>query len=1435
MDFIGVTRTIDQAVYMLLNALAIVLWRIDSAIIGMSLYSYATQDWLTGNGGGVWYIMDWLLDTSGLFGLNTWTLFASLALMLWGLARIARPFIPSSPVHPGKLLVFFVLTYVVISQGSSLMQDIESWRLDAGSAVYQSIASSADANVDVPSVPSTSDPLTPPSDLDGQSPIRGWEAVATSYFLAANAEDIHQPYPPEAFLVAYCLYNPDLPIEDQTIENAQGCSPRNAWDEWDVIDLSILQDVLGINIDEAETAIEEFLGVLLGDIDLELTAPVPAIQHHPENRELGIRQAQAGVARLALGVVVTLFPIIEANISLMLALAASFIYLTLPIILLFGFFLATESMTLRLLMQFVYVIIRTLIINGIVALFMLLLMNTALSGSLTAYLGLIGVGLVGGFFLARIAAATMKETLGQSLGALGAIWMGTSTGLLGNAAAQPARATMGLAKMGAAAALLGVGGAMSAFDLAETSYEGVRAGAKDLRQGAPGTMNYLDRQTARLPASLARLTGAAMGSEESGVQGAQPTDMMTSLATTLAAPLAIGALATTASSKNQVEQTEVNGHTAGRPDISNRMGRRWQATATPSLATLPLTSANTSTLARQQRQDDIDRWVEQMYRARQTQRGQKQANERGRDLFGEELAWKAGRALSRHSPSDVNTALGAARQVANEYDRSELIQNGRLTGQALTAVRDKLDEETGQAFGGQKGTWDLAALSAVALQQQATVTPDEFRQALANAGSGWGKDSPGHQVPRRLGLDPVAAGAYYTALNRFTRLSEEAGLTSGQRERLLAEAQQSQISAETRAEIEGSLQKQRQQGRGLGLMTETMIASALAMPATLSGPEQVWTTPEKAQPQPEQVSSRARNEPGKSSAQKTRIRPGQEIDPLKPDQAVETQKEKRVMPHLVKGQVDRQLHSAGQPRQLGQALKSSLQDQSPNQKASAAPAQTQLAEPKEIQSLGQVMGGQADQQSRSKDSQVTPPSLTGQHLTNLGRQTEPGGGQAGDVAEDTPPIAGGYTTSPINPHVESEPQPPAQPHLGQALKSSLETPEPGRAETAPDPSDSQPVNRLAPANNPAVETSETTVLDQAANATLGNLDQPEMTAEKTPVIPNHPPGLDMVTEPPLSQPIDSGQTQGSGDPEPSPQSLVTPAHHRATPGQSPPIGRPIDAPVGRAEPTMGSLVETAAPPGAYQTAAPPIVPEVVGASPDTSQVNFGQELRASLQELLQAETNPDPSAAAHVASIGPSPTVDIEITPPASLPATEWSSDVAPRTNPPAPQSAYTPTAPLPGVQPVTTMTNSPAPSERSGIPATPSFTAQPAPSNMPAAVPPSTGQPIQHPERHPKSAAHYSRSPIQAEVPVPGQIARPGPAVQPGFAQHPVAGLSSKTTRSVKPEPMAKLPLKSAAENVSTPPMTDTKPAENADRKKPGKPNQRQPVQPNRREGDKS
>ncbi|MCP4994924.1 MAG: hypothetical protein GY934_14240, partial [Gammaproteobacteria bacterium] len=363
-----------------------------------------------------WWILDWLIVNPGLFGINTWTLFAGLALMLWGLSRIARPFFNTSPVHPGKLLLFFILSYIVIDQGSTLMQDIEQWRMEAGNAIYTEITSTGDTSgITVPTIPSTSDPLGTAADLDGISPIRGWEAVATSYFLVSSIDELHQSYPPQNFRIAYCLYNPEIPISGQNVTNAEGCSPRVAWDEWETVDVQMLEELLGFDIDSLTDPIEEFFdwfGITLeiGDnIDT-----IPLLQHHPENRELAIRQSAAGISRLTLGIIVALFPMIEANISLMLALAASFVYLSLPIVILFGFFLPTEAMVNKLLMQFVNVILRTLVIHGIVAVFMLILMDSALSGTLMSYLGLVGVGLVGGWWMMRLATATMKESMNQS-------------------------------------------------------------------------------------------------------------------------------------------------------------------------------------------------------------------------------------------------------------------------------------------------------------------------------------------------------------------------------------------------------------------------------------------------------------------------------------------------------------------------------------------------------------------------------------------------------------------------------------------------------------------------------------------------------------------------------------------------------------------------------------------------------------------------------------------------------------------------------------------------------------------------------------------------------------------------------------------------------------------------------------------------------------
>jgi hypothetical protein len=1430
MDFIGVTRSIDQAIYTLLNSLAIILWRIDSAIIGMSLYSYATQDWLTGNGGGVWYIMDWLLNTSGLFGINTWTLFAGMALMLWGLSRIARPFIPSSPVHPGKLLVFFVLSYVVISQGSALMQDIESWRLDAGSAVYESVASGSSPSISVPSVPSTSDPLAPPADLDGQSPIRGWEAVASSYFLAANSDDLHQPYPPEAFRVAYCLYNPDQPIENQATENAQGCSPRNAWDEWDIGDLSILEDILGLDVGQAEDALEEFLEVLLGDIDLNLTSPVPMTVHHPENRELGIRQAQAGVARLALGIIVALFPMVEANISLMLALAASFIYLTLPIVLLFGFFLATEPMVNRLLMQFINVIIRTLIISGIVALFMLLLMNTALSGSLTAYLGLVGVGLIGGFFLARIAAATMKETLSQSMGALGAVWMGSSTGLLGNAAAQPARAAMGVAKMGATAALMGAGGAMSFMDLAETGYEGFRSGAKDLRQGAPGTMKYVDKQAGRMPTSLARLAQAGLGSEgtdeRSATGDARQTGPLTTLATAMAAPLAVGALAASSRSGSaNIDQTEPHNHqqhsSSGQPGANGHQSKRWAAAASlSSLAAARTMTARNGHQANQQRQTGVNRWLDQVYQAQQTQRGQKQASEKGRDLLGEDLAWKAERALGRHTKAETKTVLDTAQQVATENDRDELVQNGRLTGQAITSVRDKLDPDTARAFSGQKGAWDIAALTAVALQQQSAVEPEEFRQAMAKAEAGWGQDSPGHNVPRTLGLDPVAAGAHYTAMNRFVRLSQEAGLTETQRERLLEEAQAGQVSDETRAEIEASLQQQQKQGHGSGVTTADVIAGAMAMPVALSGPEQVWTTPDKSQAQPGQPA-------------------GQVTNTVKTQSAATPREKKRSSRQVAAGQVSGQPMQSGQTGNLGQALKTSLKGQ-PSNKIVTKPDQT--AGQSGIGQPGQPQGKspatsrkQVQSQAKGQLKPSTKPASQGEPKT----QTPVGQGATADGTGISSHRAAQSATG------SDATQPPAagQTTLGKDLKASLQDQKPGQSVDTP--KGQQPANRKNKAERQQTTRTSQTEKTSPTPTTPANT----VSAGRSEISAGHTTSSPMTgaaIEPPATDQTNIGQTLKSSLGEPAPTQVeastsqpgrissshqptsTAPAHSSATPL---PTSQPISTPVGRAEPSSNHSVSP--PTGTAKgqgnipgnLATPPVAPETAAGSQPFNQVNFGQELRSTLSEQppVQAEASISQPVSIAPGDQSPSSGVDMGAAQP---PANQAVNVATGRSEPLDSQAAAT----VPNVPPHQSVVAPTSNQPTSSIPSPSATVPQPASQSTPPtpspATTPSVRSPINQPVDNIKPTGDQSISTDQTRsmvsshttssstTPSPGQ---PSEKQSTGKTRPPAnRQMPAPVTRKDMPDPARQeASISSAKTKSDRPEAANTKPKRKAGDKK--------------------
>ena len=817
MDLLGVTRTIDHAVYMLLNAIAIILWRIASALIGISMLGYNTQDWLTGAGGGVWTVADRLTGPNGILGLDIWQVFLILAVMLFGISRVARPFLRTQPVDLGRLFLFAVMSYVVISQGSQLMQDVEAWRSEAGSYMYSNLSNGGAVDLDIPGNPPANEPLYPPAELDGQNPIRGWEAVATSYFLVQDAGELHAGVPPADFRLAYCLYDPNQPIDTQDAENAEGCSPQKAWDEWDLVSTQPITEVWGIP---------------LPDISLDL----PVIQEHPENRQLAIRQAQAGVARLALGPVVALFPLIEANISLMLALSASFLYLSLPIALIFGFFLKTETMVNQLLLQLITVMIRTLILNGLVALFLMLLISVTINGSLMSYLGLVGVGLAGGFILTRFATATMKDSFSQAMGAVGGVFLGATAATLGQSATAPAQTALGLAKLGATAGVMGAAG-MSVIDLAETGLHATRSGVRDLNQAAPTTMKIVQRSAGRLPAPLARMAqqGLSPTEKESDPYAVQP-----------AVPVLGKPQSLPESSFNRQHRL---GRSAGLTSDSTKSdpARPFETGSSSrsensehGIFPEPLVSPLDPTSVQQYRQ--VEQWLAQVYHSQAQGRDQQPVLESGRDFLGEDLAQQATQTLQRRSQPETEAIITAAREVAAETPRERLIQaNGQLTPEAIGRVQEKLAPPQAQAFSDRQGRQDLATLSAVVWQEQRQVEPQAFRQALAQANDGQGERAPGRTVPRTLGLDPVASQAHFAGINRFVRLSDQAGLSETQRRQLLLEAQQEDISPGLREQLKAALQRRQRTGQVETIKVDDLVASAEALPHTLTGPSRIRT------------------------------------------------------------------------------------------------------------------------------------------------------------------------------------------------------------------------------------------------------------------------------------------------------------------------------------------------------------------------------------------------------------------------------------------------------------------------------------------------------------------------------------------------------------------------------------------------------------------
>jgi hypothetical protein len=455
-------------------------------------------------------------------------------------------------------------------------------------------------------------------------------------------------------------------------------------------------------------------------------------------------------------------------------------------------------------------------------------MGAAANGSMTLYLGLTGVGLIASYFMVQFASNTMMESLNTSLGAVGGVWMGATTGAFGEGARAPAQAGLGLGKVLLGGAAIGAGGRV-AGSLIQPAFEAVKSGVRDIGGELP-SVDLAERKIrpGRLPESISRITGG-------DVSAAAPES----------APWSADVVAP-ADQAPVVGTVAAFGAETGRWGFDGSRSASAAEARTPAQATRSASAAQPATggegsqgtAASPAGDGKVDTWVTGLYQARERGQGSRQASETGRELLGEGLGREMERVASRHSQEDVTSALRAARQAAADTEasgRSLVRADGSLDPEGLKAMRDRMGGAAA-AFGGARGERDLAILAAAGVQARRESTPEEFQKAMAGAPDGQGERAAGRTVPRALGLDPVAAGEHFAGMNRFVRLSQQAGLSPELRQRLLQEAQQDKISDGLRRDLEASLRKQAAGGKAAGVSVDSLVAGAQALPPTLRGP-----------------------------------------------------------------------------------------------------------------------------------------------------------------------------------------------------------------------------------------------------------------------------------------------------------------------------------------------------------------------------------------------------------------------------------------------------------------------------------------------------------------------------------------------------------------------------------------------------------------------
>jgi hypothetical protein len=918
-DILGIAKAIDNAVYSTVNLVAKVVWQFDAALLSVSWAVYKIQDWLLGDSGQFWKLLGGVIGKNAVISGTVLIFVGTVAVLILGLTKVAQPFLGTKTRSMWMVLFMIIIAYLCIVEGPGLMQGMEVVRNALATSTYRAVAdiTGGSATINADGLSANSDfTMGTVKDLDGDGLTRAWEAIAASYFLADTSGEALGTQVPEGFRDAFCLYDTSLGAPPASVQpeaysypghmppgtDANGdlvhpglCKPATVWDAW---------DERGSGITFSYQA--PYVGFENQDIGIDpykLSIPIPQMEYreqqvelvtnpireHPDNRQIGISQAQAGIGHLLLGLLIIPFGNFAALVDLTLTFAAMVVYLSMPIMALLCVLKDEDLMLGGLVQSYLMLLVRTFLIHFCLSILLALIMGAASSGQVPLFTGICVVGLLLSLVLLFMAGATaleavrtsfrgvmsrtvgiardtvdaaggitgvgaVKESLGDGL-AMGKAFvpaLGMVAGLAENPGQIPGIAMLGArAAAGDPLAIAGLGMQVIGGQAKAFGELGQRMGITDEKAKGSSGRGGMDRllNTAYTYAAMRSAEGSgkkgssgdagtsvpAASAEQSAPSGLGPGTSMPapealSGGEETSVPLPVGG----APAPEGIE--EVAGSSSGwehTPPVAGGDQAKGNRAVAKLKSGIPYYGGN-----------DVDALAQQILAAKASGQGRDQALNEAESLLGENLGREAVGAMSRQGENNTMAVLAATREAlaaAQAEDGANAMQqfiskDGSIRPEAIAIIQSQMGEDAANAFKGEQGQRDMATFIAAGLNPHKDIEAQEFRHELAKDKA---RPSPvTESLAGDLGVDHAAFGSYVNSVSSYYSLSQSVGLTPAQSEAV-------QEAMQTTGQLPPELERQVDEAIA-ATNTEVpewykqeLIAQAAALPKGISGPARV--------------------------------------------------------------------------------------------------------------------------------------------------------------------------------------------------------------------------------------------------------------------------------------------------------------------------------------------------------------------------------------------------------------------------------------------------------------------------------------------------------------------------------------------------------------------------------------------------------------------